>query len=63
MGVTRRGVLGEILGVEHLPDVVIERPRTYELSIGVHLRGSCCSEDRDLVGVLECPWSDLREML
>ena len=49
--------------MEHLPDIVVERPCTDELGIGTDLRSGSRREDRDLVRVLEGPWSDLRQLL
>ena len=63
VGVVRSRILREELGVEHLPDIVIERTRTDELGICTDLRSGSRSEDRDLVRVLEGPWSDLRQLL
>ena len=53
-------ILGEVLRMEHLPDVMVQCACTDELSICTHLRRCCGSEDRDLVGVLEGTRCNLR---
>ena len=63
VGVVRSRILREELRVEHLPDIVVERPCTDELGICTDLRSGSRSEDRDLVRVLEGPWCDLRQLL
>ena len=53
MGIHARLVFGEIDGVHHLTDVVIEGACPYQLTFAVDLIGYLCSQVPYLDGVLE----------
>ena len=62
MGIDARLVLGEIDGVHHLTDVVIESACSYQLAFGINLIGNLCGQVSYLDGVLEGAWGHLTHL-
>ena len=54
-----RLVFGEINGIEHLSDVVIQSTSAHQLALCPNLIGYLSSKIAHLDGVLECAWSHL----